>query len=68
MNCHRLRLLSEMSNVEKNKAAADGKSAEADDEPDEWSVAEPVASMGDGLADSIDRDKRIFSTGCAGSC
>ncbi|EGP89730.1 uncharacterized protein MYCGRDRAFT_35885 [Zymoseptoria tritici IPO323] len=25
-----------MSNVEKNKAAADGKSAEADDEPDEW--------------------------------
>jgi hypothetical protein len=55
-----------MSNLEKDKAAGDGKVADGDDEPDEWLVLQLLEIGWPDLADCKQRDKRIFSTGCAG--
>lgn len=52
-----------MSNAESDrKPDAD---AEDDDEPDDWWVS--MASMGSKFLLTALRDKRIFSTGCAGT-
>jgi hypothetical protein len=55
-----------MSTDDKTRAAAAQQAI--DDEPDDWCVQLMRFCKRSQASDEYNRDKRIFSTGCAGGC